>query len=312
MESVGIVGLGALGVLFGERLLSCGADVRILVDEERAARYRREGVTCNGRPVNFSYVTPAEAAPVDLLIFATKAGGLRGAMETAAPFVGPKTLLLSVLNGISSEEELAARFGPQNVLYATAQGMDAVRVGRALTYAHAGVIVLGEKTPGTLSPRVQRVAEFLNAYGVSAQPVEDMVRRQWGKLMLNVGVNQAVMVFEGDYGTVQQPGKARDAMIGAMREVQALSKLEGYPISDAELAQWVALVDSLSPSGKPSMRQDAEALRKSEVELFAGTILRRAERFGLDVPVNRWLYETIKTMEAAYASGEKDDGQQGI
>lgn len=300
MQTVGIVGLGALGVLFGERLLSGGADVSIIADEARVQRYRKDGVLCNGEPVAFAYKTPAQAEPVDLLIFATKESGLRGAMDTAEGFIGENTLILSVLNGVSSEETIAARFGEKNVLYCVAQGMDAVKTGSALTYAHAGVIVLGEKEPGAITPRVQQVADFLNAHGVTAQPVGDMVRRQWGKLMLNVGINQTVMVFEGDYGTVQRSGKPREIMLAAMREVQKLAELEGYPVSDEEFDGWVRLGDSLSPTGKPSMRQDGEAHRKSEVELFAGTIIRRAERFGLDVPVNRWLYDTVKKMEAAY------------
>ena len=300
MQTVGIIGLGALGVLFGQRLLENGADVRIIADQSRAEKYQKQGVICNGAPVNFRYVTPEKAEKVDLMIFATKEGGLRSAMETASGFAGEDTLILSVLNGVSSEETIAARFGEKNVLYCTAQGMDAVKVGSALTYAHAGMIVLGEKEPGEISPRVQAVADFLNAHGVTAQPVGDMVRRQWGKLMLNVGLNQTVMVFEGDYGTVQKPGKPRDIMIAAMREVQKLANLEGYPIDDEEFDEWVKLADSLSPAGKPSMRQDGEAHRKSEVELFAGTIIRRAEKYQLDVPINRWLYDTVKKMEAAY------------
>ena len=99
---------------------------------------------------------------------------------------------------------------------------------------------------------------------------------------------------------MQKPGKPREIMIAAMREVQKLANLEGYPIDDAEFDDWVKLADSLSPQGKPSMRQDGEAHRKSEVELFAGTIIRHAEKFGLDVPTNRWLYDTVKKMEAAY------------
>ncbi len=300
MQTVGIIGLGALGVLFGQRLLENGADVRIIADQSRAEKYQKQGVTCNGAPVNFRYVTPEKAEKVDLMIFATKEGGLRSAMETASGFIGEDTLILSVLNGVSSEETIAARFGEKNVLYCTAQGMDAVKVGSALTYAHAGMIVLGEKEPGEISPRVQAVADFLNVHGVTAQPAGDMVRRQWGKLMLNVGLNQTVMVFEGDYGTVQKPGKPRDIMIAAMREVQKLANLEGYPIDDEEFDEWVKLADSLSPAGKPSMRQDGEAHRKSEVELFAGTIIRRAEKYQLDVPINRWLYDTVKKMEAAY------------
>ena len=154
MQTVGMIGLGALGVLFGQRLMANGADVRVLADKARAEKYQKQGVTCNGAPVAFRYVTPEEAEPVDLMIFATKEGGLRGAMETAAGFIGENTLILSVLNGVSSEEILAERFGETNILYCTAQGMDAVKVGNALTYAHAGMIVLGEKLPGEITPRV--------------------------------------------------------------------------------------------------------------------------------------------------------------
>ena len=50
----------------------------------------------------------------------------------------------------------------------------------------------------------------------------------------------------------------------------------------------------------PSMRQDGLARRPSEVEFFAGTVIRRAEAAGLDVPVNRELYRRIKGMESGY------------
>lgn len=300
IRTVGLIGLGAVGVLYGERLLSRGAELLVLADEARASRYRAEGVLCNGRAVAFDYATRRDARALDLIIFATKEGGLRAAMETAAPFVGPDTLLLCLTNGVTSEGTLSTRFDPAQVLYSVAQGMDAVKVGNALTYAHPGMIVLGEKEPGPVSARVQAVADFLNAHGVPAVPVEDMVRRQWGKLMLNVGVNQAVMVFEGTYETVQREGRAREVMIGAMREAQQLARLEGYPISEAEFDDWVALVDGLSPEGAPSMRQDGAAHRKSEVELFAGTIVRLGQKHGVKTPVNQWLYDTVLKMEAAY------------
>jgi len=144
------------------------------------------------------------------------------------------------------------------------------------------------------------VADYLDAHGLKGVPVVDMVRRQWGKLMLNVGLNQACMVFECDYGGVQKTGKARETMLGAMREAQRIAGLEGHVITDSEFDEWVALLDSFAPQGKPSMRQDGEAHRKSEVELFAGTMVRLAEKHGVDVPVNEWLYEKVREMEAAY------------
>ena len=300
VKTVGLIGLGAVGALYAERLLSSGADLRVIVDEARRERYVREGIYVNGKSIDFPYVTPADGAPVDLLLIVTKEGGLRGAMETASGFVGEDTLIISLLNGVTSEEILAERFGGKNILYSVAQGMDAVKEGAYLTYVHPGRIVLGEKEPGAISRRVQMVADYLNAHGVTATPVPDMVRRQWGKLMLNVGLNQACMVFECDYGGVQKPGQARETMLGAMREAQRIAGLEGYIITDAEFDEWVALLDSFAPQGKPSMRQDGEAHRKSEVELFAGTMVRLAKKHGIETPVNSWLYEKVREIEALY------------
>ncbi|MGN0772367.1 MAG: ketopantoate reductase family protein [Candidatus Ventricola sp.] len=300
IKTVGVIGLGAVGALYAERLLASGAQLRVLVDEARRQRYEKEGVFVNGVRVDFPYATPKDAAPVDLLLIVTKESGLRGAMETAAGFVGPETLILSLLNGVTSEEIVSERFGGENVLCSVAQGMDAVKEGNRLTYEHPGQIVLGEKEPGPVSARVQAVADYLTAHGVQVTPVADMVRRQWGKLMLNVGINQACMVFECGYGGVQQPGRPREVMLGAMREAQQLARLEGYPITEEEFDGWVALADSLAPGGKPSMRQDGEAHRKSEVELFAGTMVRLGRKHGVEVPVNAWLYNRVKQMEAAY------------
>lgn len=300
IKTVGLIGLGAVGALYAERLLASGAQVRVIVDEARKERYEREGVLVNGRRVDFPYVTPAQASPVDLLIIATKQGGLAGAMDTAAGFVGENTLLISLINGVISEEILSERFDAKNVLYSVAQGMDAVKMGNALTYEHPGLIVLGEKEPGEISERVQRTADFLNAHGVKVMPVEDMVRRQWLKLMVNVGINQTCMVFECDYGGVQREGKPRETMIAAMREAQRIAGLEGYAITEDELEDWLRLIDTFAPDGMPSMRQDALAHRKSEVELFSGTMKKLAQKHGVQVPVNDWFYARIAEMEAAY------------
>ena len=300
IKKVGLIGLGALGVMYAERLTDAGADLIVIADEARAVRYIKDGVYSNGKKLKLHFRTPLEAEPVDLLIIATKYGGLQEAMETAADFVGPDTLMISVINGVISEEKMAERFGPENVLYAVAQGTDATKVGNSLSYGKYGVIVVGEKEPGIITERVKMVTDYLDAHGLKGVPVVDMVRRQWGKLMLNVGLNQTLMVFEGDYSMVQRPGEPRDMMIAAMREVQTLAELEGYPIPETEFVEWIAMADSLSPDGKPSMRQDGEAHRKSEVELFAGTINRLGEKHGVPTPVNRWLYDKVMEMEAAY------------
>ena len=89
-------------------------------------------------------------------------------------------------------------------------------------------------------------------------------------------------------------------MLGAMREVLAVANAEGIPLSERDVESWVSIIDSFPPDGMTSMRQDSLAHRKSEVELFAGTVRRLAAEHNIAVPVNDWLYEQIQAMEAAY------------
>lgn len=302
MQTVAIVGLGALGVLFAEELsphLAPG-ELRIIADRERVERYERDGVYANGTRLTLNYVdSEQDMAPADVVIFAVKFGGLPEAIEAARQQVGEHTLILSALNGIASEALLSEAFGRNKVLYCVAQGMDAVKVGNQLTYSTRGFIRIGEQTTGPVTPRVEALAEFLLAHGMPCQVSPDMPHHLWGKLMLNVGVNQAVAVFEGDYGTIKKPGRPREVMIAAMREVMALAPFEQVILTEDDLTYWLSVLDTLGDGGKPSLRQDLEAGRSTEVELFAGTVRQLGQKHGVPTPVNDWLYTEIKRLENA-------------
>lgn len=294
-----IVGMGALGILYGERITSAlGKEaVTFLADEKRVIKYQTEGVFCNGKKCDFQVTSKAE--PADLIIFAVKGTTLREAMELARDAVGEETILLSVLNGISSEEMMEAYFDKGHIVHCIAQGMDAVKLGNKLTFANEGELRIG--TPDADKKiYVERAAQILAEAGVPHVVEEDIQHRLWCKWMLNVGVNQVVMVEEGTYDTIQKPGKARDMMIAAMEEVRALSGLAGTGVTKADLDAYVALVDTLNPDGMPSMRQDGLARRYSEVDFFAGTVIGKAKEYGLSVPVNQFLYDTVKQIESTY------------
>ncbi len=294
-----IVGMGALGILYGERITSTlGKEaVTFLADEARVRKYLTEGVYCNGKKCDFQVTSKAE--PTDLLIFAVKGTALQDAMELAKDAVSDDTILLSVLNGISSEEMMADYFDKGHIVHCIAQGMDAVKLGNKLTFANEGELRIG--TPDAEKQTyVERAAQMLKEAGVPYVVEEDIQHRLWCKWMLNVGVNQVVMVEEGTYDTIQKPGKAREKMIAAMEEVRRLSELAGTGVTKEDLDAYVALVDTLNPEGMPSMRQDGLAGRYSEVDFFAGTVIRKAKEYDLPVPVNQSLYDTVKKIESVY------------
>ncbi|MNC65326.1 2-dehydropantoate 2-reductase [compost metagenome] len=107
-------------------------------------------------------------------------------------------------------------------------------------------------------------------------------------------------MYGSNYGGVQQDGQARDMMIAAMREVIALSEKEGIPLTEADLNYWLRVLATLSPARKPSMAQDIEAKRFSEVELFAGAVLALGEKYGVPTPVNQELYDRITSVEKSW------------
>ncbi|MCH6264809.1 ketopantoate reductase family protein [Neobacillus citreus] len=305
IKKVSIIGLGALGILFGHHLTKKMPknDLRIIADQDRIGRYQTDGVYCNGERCEFHYVTPEEKCETaDLLIFAVKYDGLEDSIQAARNHVGENTIILSLLNGISSEDVIGKAFGMDKILYSVAQGMDAVKVGNELTYANKGMICFGDREFGVISDKVKSVEAFFEKMELPYQVDTDMKKRLWGKFMLNVGVNQTVAVYRSDYGEIQREGQARDTMIAAMREVIALSEKEGVHLTEADLDYWLTVLGTLSPEGKPSMAQDVEAKRFSEVDLFSGTVLELGKKFGIPTPVNKELYERIKLMESEYES----------
>ena len=298
-RKITIVGMGALGVMYGDMIArSLGWDaLTFLADRDRIDRDKKEGVFCNGKECTFQM--KAEAEEADLLIFAVKGTALKAAMDLAAGAVGEDTVILSLLNGISSEEILGQRFGNCHIVHCVAQGMDAVKLGNKLTYEHVGELRIGvpDKGRGYL---VQKAAAVLESARIPYVVEEDILHRIWSKWMLNVGVNQVIMVYEGTYGTIQKPGEARDVMIAAMEEVMELSRCENAGVGREDMEGYLRLLDTLNPEGMPSMRQDGLSRRYSEVDMFAGTVIEKAQKHGVEVPVNRMLYRRVKEMEAAY------------
>ena len=302
IKTVGIIGLGSLGILYAHLLTQAmGKDhVLVLADSERIARYRRDGIYFNDQLCDYNYTDAATLTePVDLLLFACKFGGLRDSIETCRHLVSPETTLVSALNGIVSEEILGEAFSPEQVVWCVAQKVAARKVGNRAIVSPYGELAVGVPV-GQSDAHLRRLISFWDSVGFPYSLPEDIRTHMWGKLLCNTGANQTTMVFQCNYTGIHAPGKIRDTMLAAMREVVLVGNAEGVALSEKDVEHWTAIMDGFPAEGEPSMRQDSKAHRKSEVELFAGTIRRLAKKHGLSVPVNDWLYEKIMEMEAAY------------
>jgi len=288
IENVDIVGLGALGTMYADFFTkkSGKGHVRILSDGKRTEKYIEKGNYFNGKRCDFNYVNMSkEERPVELLIVAVKYGALQGAIREVKHLINDNSVIISVLNGIQSEDDLAAAFGKEKIVYCIAQKMDALKEGNKASCKNKGELALGIMNGGK-EENLNRITAFFDEFQFPYVCPENIQKAMWSKLLCNVGVNQTVTLYEGTYATVQKKGEARDMMKAAMAEVVAVANAEGVKLTKKDIKDWVTVIDSLNPDGEPSMRQDSKAGRPTEVALFAGTICRLGKLHGIPVPVN--------------------------
>lgn len=296
---IGIIGRGALGIMYADALSRF--DVRFIADEARRKKYDTETVTLNGRPFGCTFASaPSEFAP-DLIVFAVKSGGLDSALRTAAPFAGRDTVLLSVMNGITSEDVIGAALGRGNLVHCVVQGMDTVKIGADVRWSRFGRFHVGITDPARAEALSRLTAAFDEA-GVPYTVESDIMLRLWSKFMLNVGVNQVCHAYKCGYGAVMRDGEERRVMIAAMREVLALANAEGVGLTERDIDFYLGLLAGLDPGNMPSMRQDGLEKRRSEVDIFAGEVIRRAEKLRIPVPVNEELRRRIEAIDEENAS----------
>lgn len=313
IQSVGLAGRGAIGLLYGMQMKSHGTDPWYIVDAGRKKRYEQAPVAVNGIPRQFRYLCPEDAGDagavsgnsparraeaLDLVLIMTKASGLEAALEEIGPFVSPDTIILSCLNGITSEDLVRRRYPDNPCIRTIVQGMDTVYLHGECRYSHIGEILIGEDGPGQRGT-VERVKAFFDAIEMPCRVCEDIVREQWNKLMLNCGVNQICAAYSCGYaGAV---GEYRDLFVRVMEEVRQVANARNITLEPEDITRWLKVCESLEGESMPSMAQDVKAGRKTELCLFSGTVVPMAKELRIPVPELERLQAQILNLEADMA-----------
>ena len=184
IEDVALIGLGAVGCAYlttmAERLPM--EKIRVIAAGERAERCRQNGMNYNGRRCRFNVAEPGTGEPpADLVFVSVKNTQLAGAIDDIRDFVGPRTVIIAPLNGVTSERLLMSRYGAERVLYSYAMKIDATRVGDSTFCGNTGFIPFGEarNEPGRYSENVAAVEDFFLRTGIEYEIPEDMITSLW-------------------------------------------------------------------------------------------------------------------------------------
>ena len=301
IKNILICGIGAVGSIYADKIQSFdSAHLRVLVDKERFAKYKKEPVIFNGRELDFNYVLPEENDfKADLIIIATKFAGLYEARKNIKNFVKDDTIILSLLNGVTSEEILAETYGWDKLLLSYFIGHSAIREGRNIRHDDVNIIVFGDRENSVASENVARLKAFFDKAGIKYRIPLDMKYSLWLKFMLNVAANQSTAILRMTFGEMLENKKFMEFAVNIMKEVQAVAKAEGVKNTDDMIEKTIEHLNTMIPDGKTSMLQDVEAGRKTEVDMFAGTMVRLGKKHNIPTPYNQVFKEMFEIIHEA-------------
>ena len=298
INKVLICGLGAIGSIYAVKILqNKNIDLSVLVDKARLNRYKSEPLNFNGEEYNFNYITSGNAYIADLIILAVKNNALDNVLRDIKNFVGNNTIILSLLNGLKSEDDIAKMFGKDKILYSYYIGHTSTRKGRSVVHDDVYKTVFGEKDNMQYSENVIAVKEFFDRTGIKYEIPVDMNYSRWWKFLVNVGYNQASAVLNAAYGDFQQSDKVNQIAVNLMKEAVDIAKASGVKNTDRLIPEVLEVIKTMLPQTRTSMLQDVDAYRQTEVDIFAGYISELGKKYNIKTPYNDMFYEIIRAVD---------------
>lgn len=298
-----ICGIGAVGSIYANKLSQYkDTDLRVLVDKKRLDNYLKNPKIFNGKPLNCNYILPAEKDfKADLIIIATKFDGLGDAINNIENFVKEDTIIISLLNGVTSEEIIAGKYGWKHLMISYFIGHSAMRSGNEIIHDGVGQIVFGIKDPEETDIQdIKLVTEFFDKTGIDYKTPDDMLHAYWLKYMLNVSSNQPSAILRMTFGDMQSNPEFMEFMQKIMKEVQQIAKAQGVQNTETMIGEALEAFKQMIPEGKTSMLQDVEAGRKTEVDMFAGTMIEFGKKHNIPTPYNQVMKDMIETIYLNY------------
>jgi 2-dehydropantoate 2-reductase len=300
-----VAGAGSIGSLLAAHLARV-ADVTVLTRrEEHAAALREQGLRVSGRS-DFTAQLDATADPAalpdaELAILACKGTDLE---PLSARLEGalPNATVMTIQNGLGSEEIVAAH--GEWPLLSSVTFMSGTRHGDAhVEYVLDTATWIGPYRD-TAEADARRVAELVEAGGLKAEAFADLRPAQWSKLIFNATVNGVAALtglpHDFHFARVDELSDLGHLVRDLVDEGKAVAAAAGVELHDDPWEMNV-LATQRGHRHFPSMLEDVEARRPTELESINGALVREAERLSVPVPLQTAVYRLVKAREASYS-----------
>jgi len=306
IDRVCVIGAGSIGSLFAGHLAQL-VEVSVLTRRrDHAEALNRDGLRVTGRSDLHAHVTasadPDAIEPFDLGIVATKANGLESA-ATALEGRFPEALVMTTLNGLGAEA-VVREHGEWPIVSAVTFMSGTKHSDTEVEYVLDTATWMGpyEDTP---LERVEEVGDLVRRSGLEAEVFPDLRPAQWSKLIFNATVNSVAALtglrHDHHFADEDQPSDLGHLVHDLVDEGKAVAAAAGVELYEDP---WEMNVHATRRGSAhyPSMLEDVEAHRATEIDLITGSLVREAERHGVPVPLHTALYRLVKAREESWTA----------
>jgi len=307
-----VLGAGALGGLFGGRLLKGGANVTFLVRPRRAEQLARGGLivrTQDGEirtPVRTVQQGQVEAA-YDVILLCCKAYDLDDAIASIAPAMGERSVVLPLLNGMRHLDMLKQQFGPGRVL----GGLTAINAALMSdgsiqqSAVRINMNLIGE-LDGRKSERCEAIKQALDAAGIPTEVSDNVLAGMWLKFAGFVCNAAIASLTRSRAGVIARTAAGATFVAAVIDECSRVAVAEGYPPPPQGAAIIKGMFAQPDSTYGPSLLIDMEDGRPIEGEHTIGDLVARAGKLGVSTPIltaalcNLQAYEIKRTQYAPH------------
>jgi 2-dehydropantoate 2-reductase len=304
MTRVCIAGAGVIGGLFAAHLASV-ADVSVLTRREEHARALNEhGLRVSGR-ADFEARVVAATSPAGLpepeLVIVASKGGDVDVMASQLAGHWPEAILMTVQNGIGADE-IVGRHGDWRLLTSVTFMSGTRHADTQIEYVLDTPTWIGPSR-GTTPADARAVAALIASSGLKAEAFDDLRPAQWSKLIFNATVNTVAALtglpHDPHFAAEDDPRDLGHLVKQLVDEGKAVAAAVGVELREDPWEMNV-LATQRGSRHYPSMLEDVEAHRPTEVDLITGSLVAEAHRLGVPVPLHETMYRLIKAKEASW------------
>ena len=297
-----VVGAGGLGGYYGGVLVRAGVDVTFIARGATLTALQERGLEVRSLlsgnftvPVEVDRRSVGSLAPPISFILTMKAYDLDAVAQSVSVAVGEATTVLTMQNGIDHIDRLA-KYIPRErivpgIIYISST---VIEPGVIDQIGGPGTIFMGEDRGGS-SDRVEAIQQLLSGAGLKVEVDERIWDKLWYKFMIICAMSGVSALTRLTLQEIFDVPESRDLYLAVMEEVTAVARASGADLPLTAAAEVLHMLENMPmPAQRGSMAFDLLAGRRLELDVLNGTVVKYADRFGVDVPMNLAIYRALK------------------